>query len=250
MFIFDFDGVLVDSLSEVLVTAYNTVTGELHTSLDELPPNYERLFRRHRFRVQPAADFPVFAQWCIQNCAADSPDELTSAEFNKRVDSAAEPPSLRRDRFFATRRKFLDANRRAWLDLNQPYRPLWDVLARRGADRLVILTNKNRLAVLDLCHHFGLPVGSDNVYAADGGATKIENLEAILRRFGQRRFHFIDDSVLNLLELRDQGSIFAEVTFLMASWGYVGPEDEERARRVGISTFSQDEFIIHLQTFN
>ena len=250
MFIFDFDGVLVDSLSEVLVTAYNAVTGERHTNLDELPPNYERLFRHHRYRVQPAADFPVFAQWCIRNCGRDSPCDLTSAQFKKLVASAVDPPSLRRDRFFATRRKFLDSNRRAWLDLNQPYRPLWDVLVRRGADRLVILTNKNRLAVLELCHHFGMPVDSDKVYAAEGGATKIENLKAIQRRFRQPRYYFIDDSVLNLLELCDQGSIFAEVTFLMASWGYVGPGDEERARRVGISTFSQEEFIGQLYMLN
>lgn len=247
MLIFDFDGVLADSLSEVLMTAYNTVTGELHTSLEELPPDYERLFRRHRYRVQPAADFPVFAQWCIQNCSGRPQGKLTSAEFKNLIDSAIDPPSMRRGRFFSTRKKFLAADRKAWLELNRPYYPLWDVLVRRGPECLVILTNKNRAAVLELCHHFGLAVASKNIYAADGGATKTENLAAILRRFKQPETYFLDDSILNLLELRAQGSIFSKVNFLLANWGYVGPEDEARAHKEGIASYSQEEFITDLQ---
>ena len=249
MFIYDFDGVLIDSLSEVIVTAYNTVSGKLSTRLQDLPQGYERLFRKYRYHLQPAADFPVYAEWCLKKCSADNQAVLTSAEYGAVLAAAEEPPEERRRRFFSTRRRFLETNREAWLDLNQPYRPLWDVLVERGGAGPVILTNKNKTAVLELSHHFGLRVVPDNVYAAEAGATKIENLEAIRQRFQQPKYYFIDDSLLNLRELENHGSRFEDVTFLLANWGYTGPEDEENASNDGFRSFTQDEFLAFMKDF-
>lgn len=249
MFIYDFDGVLIDSLSEVIVTAYNTVSGKLCTRLQDLPQGYERLFRKYRHHLQPAADFPVYANWCLRKCSADHPVVLTSAGYGAVLAAAEEPPEERRHRFFSTRRRFLETNRKAWLDLHQPYRPLWDVLVERGPSDLVILTNKNKTAVLELCQHFGIAVGPESVYSAEGGATKIENLEAIRRRFQQPGYYFIDDSLLNLKELENHGSGFNDVTFLLANWGYTGPEDEENASKDGFRSFTQDEFFAFMKDF-
>ena len=43
MLIFDFDGVLIDSLDEVTVSAYNAVANELITALEKLPQELENL---------------------------------------------------------------------------------------------------------------------------------------------------------------------------------------------------------------
>ena len=53
MLIFDFDGVLLDSIREIVVTAYNMARGTLVTRLDQLPQNALELFLRNRFHVQP-----------------------------------------------------------------------------------------------------------------------------------------------------------------------------------------------------
>ena len=56
MLIFDFDGVLVNSLDEVVLTAYNAATDSLVTSLEQVPADLEQLFKRNRFHVQPIGD--------------------------------------------------------------------------------------------------------------------------------------------------------------------------------------------------
>ena len=57
MLIFDFDGVLINSIDEVVLTTYNATTATLHTALTDLPPELVSLFKRNRFHVQPFLDF-------------------------------------------------------------------------------------------------------------------------------------------------------------------------------------------------
>jgi beta-phosphoglucomutase-like phosphatase (HAD superfamily) len=48
MLIFDFDGVLINSLDEVTLTAYNAVTGKQVTSLADLPTALVGLFQHNK----------------------------------------------------------------------------------------------------------------------------------------------------------------------------------------------------------
>ena len=59
MLIFDYDGVLMDSVREVAVTAYNMVQNTIATRLNQLPQTALDLFLRNRFHVQPIGDAPV-----------------------------------------------------------------------------------------------------------------------------------------------------------------------------------------------
>ena len=247
MMIFDFDGVTVDSLTEVMMTSYNSASGNLATHPGQLPRGFERLFRRNRYHVQPAADFSVFADWCARECARDPDRHLTPDEYREILASATESPADRRDHFFATRRSFFEKHRAAWFDLNAPYRPLWDVLIERGPEAMVVLTNKNKPAVLELCHHFGLKVLEANIYSAEAGATKMENLDAIRERFTRPRYYFIDDSLSNLRDLQGYLNGSTDVELCFADWGYVGPRDRRGATDSGFPSFSQEEFIDFLE---
>jgi hypothetical protein len=75
MLIFDFDGVLLDSVREVAVTAYNMLHGTIITRLNQLPQNALNLFLRNRFHVQPIGDAPVLMKWCLET-GASAPDKL------------------------------------------------------------------------------------------------------------------------------------------------------------------------------
>ena len=77
MLIFDYDGVLLDSVREVAVTAYNMVQGTIATRLDQLPQNALELFLRNRFHVQPIGDAPVLMKWCLEVGESD-PQKLLS----------------------------------------------------------------------------------------------------------------------------------------------------------------------------
>lgn len=245
MLIFDFDGVLFNSNDEAVVTAFNAVTGELRTSLAQLPRNLIRRFRINRFHAQGADDIFTLMAWCLKADSADPDRRLTPAEYAAIGEEAALPPrDRRRDRFFEARRRFVETDREAWLALGAPYQPLWDALRERGGGRMVLITSKNRTAVRDLCRHFGLWILEENIYSGDAGATKTENLRRVHERFRRDAYRFVDDNIKNLNALdRDfnQGRTFLRLA--LASWGYVGPEDRGRALEAGYAVYAQEDLI-------
>lgn len=243
MRIFDFDGVLMDSVREMAVTAYNTLRDELVTSLDRIPGDALQSFFRNRFHVQPIGDAPILMKWCLET-GKDHPDKiLRPEEYDSILRQVDEPVVRRTTRFFETRGQFTKKNMDAWLGLNSPVQPLWGLLAEKHKGSPVMLTNKNREATIALCRHFGLDIGSDNVYSGDNGTTKIDNMKQIIQRFKASRYTFIDDSVKNLREIDAHFNRSKKaIELVFATWGYTGPDDARSARSFGYQVLTMDEF--------
>jgi phosphoglycolate phosphatase-like HAD superfamily hydrolase len=244
MLIFDFDGVLMDSVREIAVTAYNTLQGTIITKLNQIPKAALALFLRNRFHVQPIGDTQVLMKWCLETGASDPKKLLSPEEYDLLIQEVAEPIVQRTNRFFEMRGRFKQKDINAWLELNAPVQPLWRLLIAMQRENLVILTNKNREATMDLCSHFGLPISNDNIYSGDNGITKIDNMLRIMQRFRAFPYNFIDDSIKNLCEIdayfnRDQKMI----DLIFAPWGYTGPDDAGCARKFGYQVLTMDDFI-------
>jgi FMN phosphatase YigB (HAD superfamily) len=248
MLIFDFDGVLLDSVREIAVTAYNMLKGTTVTRLNQLPPNAFELFLRNRFHVQPVGDAPVLMQWCLDNGDV-APDKLLSPkEYNAVISQSDEPVAARTDRFFECRSRFKTRDFQAWVSLNEPVQPLWRVLIEKMAGDLVLLTNKNREATLSLSRHFGLTISKANVYSGDHGKTKIENMTRIMQRFNRSKYIFIDDSIKNLRELDEHfNGRQNRLSLIFAQWGYSGPDDLAYAKNLGYQAPTMEAFIDQLQ---
>ncbi|MFP4347828.1 MAG: HAD family hydrolase [Thermodesulfobacteriota bacterium] len=248
MLIFDFDGVLINSIDEVTVTAYNAVSGESATTLEELPGDLVALFQRNRFHARAAPDVFSLMDWCRRHFEQQSDHLLSPSEFQAILSEDDRPPEARREQFFKTRRRFVEKNRDAWFSLNAPYQPLWDALMERGGRRVVLLTSKNRAAAGDLCRRFDLQVADENIYSGDGGANKIDNMNRIHERFQRPAYTFVDDNLANLKQLDDhfnQNKDFLHL--LMAAWGYVGPDDRDRAGQSGYPCITQTDLIHRLE---
>ena len=240
MLIFDFDGVLLNSVVEMSITAYNTVTGGLATSPEDLPGNAAELFVTNRYHVQPAGDAINLMAWCVENAGLPGGHRLEPAAYLEIRDASDVPLVERTGQFFAARKRFVAHDPVQWRSLNTVYQPVWDELKGQDAEGIVILTNKNREATVTLCHHFGLPVRPENVYSGDHGTTKTENLLAIQARFGRERYGFVDDSIGNLEELDARfNADEPRLDLMLASWGYIGPDDHELARRAGYAILDQ-----------
>lgn len=200
MLIFDFDGVLFNTLDEVSLTAYNAVTGKLFISLEELPGDLVGLFRRNRFHFQSAGDALPLMSWCIKNFRRRSHELLSQEEYGDIIDNAG--ISLpRRTEIFLRQENGLSKEMKSVEGAEHSHQPLWDELIHRGGSRVVILTNKNRKAVLDLCRSHDLEVLEENIYSGDRGVKKIENLNQIRRRSNGFQYCIIDDSLKNLREI-------------------------------------------------
>ena len=82
MLIFDFDGVLMDSVREIAVTAYNTLTGDIVTRLNQVPPKALELFLRNRFHVQPIGDALILMKWSLEICESEWDTLLSEKEYS------------------------------------------------------------------------------------------------------------------------------------------------------------------------
>jgi FMN phosphatase YigB (HAD superfamily) len=244
MLILDFDGVLINSLDEVALTAYNATTGKLVTCLADLPAALVGLFQRNRYHVQSIGDGVLLMNWCLNNYGSKSEKFLNPHEYEAVISGATVSLTDRTLRIYETRGQFIDKDPECWLALHQPYQPLWDQLTRPPKNTFVILTNKNRDATLRLCRHFGLGIHADDVYSGDQGASKVDNMRQIQERFGDQLFSFIDDSIKNLRELENSLNVGDKtIRLLLASWGYTGPQDEKVAQEYGYPVLNQKDLI-------
>jgi hypothetical protein len=249
MLIFDYDGVLLDSVREIAVTAYNMLNGTIATRLDQLPQTALDLFLRNRFHVQPIGDAPILMKWCLELGESDPDKLLTPEEYADIIQQADEPVAARTTRFFETRNLFKARDIEAWRALNAPVQPLWRILMNSPTENLVLLTNKNLDATISLSTHFGLKINKDNIYAGDHGTTKIENMTRIMQRFNKPAYAFIDDSVKNLREIDTHFNRQAKIiSLLFATWGYIGPDDARTAENFGYQVVTVGEFAESLQT--
>jgi len=249
MWIYDFDGVLLNSLDEVAVSAYNAVTGKMVTEIEKIPPDLVGLFKRNRFHFQPAGDVIPLMQWCLDTHFDEPGRLLTQSEFLNITGKTTEPLISRTERFYAARNRFAELDSQRWLSLNRPFQPVWNELIKRGGEQVVILTNKNREAVFKQCRYFGLNISKENIYAGDDGATKTSHLNTLFKRFSDRLLYFIDDSLKNLQDLNAHFNKPSNMLSLfLASWGFIGPDDIKTARSSAFPVLSQKDLIALLGT--
>ena len=249
MILFDFDGVLIDSLNEVALTAYNAATENLFTSLSEIPGAPIALFKRNRFHVQQIGDAITLMNWCIERHQFKSAGILSKEEYRTVASGDTATLNDRTNLIYETRKRFIDRDEKRWLSLHQPYQPLWNELVKGHDCAYVILTNKNHDATLRLCRHFGLDINTNDIYSGDRGTTKVENMQQIQTRFGIEYVSFIDDSVKNLKELDLEFNQEKKMlSLLLADWGYTGPDDARIAREFGYPIFNQTDLILLMES--
>jgi phosphoglycolate phosphatase-like HAD superfamily hydrolase len=243
MLILDFDGVLIDSLDEVVLTVYNAATGQHVMSLVDLPQALIRLFRRNRFHVQPIGDGILLMNWCLKNYRSESDRILQPEEYQVIIGKATTPVARRSRQVYETRQEFIEHDAAGWTGLHRPFQPFWNALVeRRNHPGFAIVTNKNRAATERLCRHFGLKIPSESIYSGDDGASKVDNMQLIQHHFGAGTYYFLDDSLKNLQELDLSVNRPKKMLIpLLAAWGYIGPEDQKIARTIGYDVLTQSE---------
>lgn len=247
-FLFDFDGVLMNSCQEAALTAYRAVTEERVTRLSDLPAGCLRLFERNRHFFVPAGEALPLMRWCISKLDFSHDAMLTSQEWEEVKAREVISVGERGRMFFAARNEIVAHDKAAWLPLSQPYQPIWDAL-KPVADGVLILTNKNRSAVLDLTEFWSLPVLPENIFAADGGMSKTDNLAKILDREKDRKWTFIDDQLTNLLKIHDfisqeaQRPNYDKFELVLAGWGYCDDNMKIATMGAGFRVLTQQEVI-------
>ena len=118
MLLFDFDGVLMDSMDETLVTGYNAVAGSCVTTLDPIPGTVVRRFKQNRFHVRNSSELFALMDWCVAADRTPSHPALENgrlgrSEFENILGESPLTPSERSTQFFAARKTFMETDRSA-----------------------------------------------------------------------------------------------------------------------------------------
>jgi len=244
MMIFDFDGVLIDSAKEACVSAYNAVHETEIRDFADLPGPLTGLFFKNIFHFYNPYTLYSLVAWCSENYETNSDKIMTRDEFKAYLEVSNLDPKVISPYFYSVRKKFMLSFPEEWVKMNTPFMPLWNALQSSKPETIIILTAKNKSAVLKLSHNYGLMIPEENIYAGDNNTTKVENFRLIQERFPNEEFEFIDDHLVNLKAL---DSVFnlkeKQVNLILCNWGYGDPEDLVKAKELGYEVLAQEEVI-------
>jgi len=241
----DFDGVLLDSIHECLLTAYNAHQsiqgGRRISGLGDMDPEllgdagYLRNYIRHGvdymhiFRILKGRSRPA-----------------SQAAFDEILQQYSGDPAELMEAFYRERRHFFGRDMQGWFDANPLFPGVGEALkAFPRPESLKVISTKRRDFLLALIRHHGLPISEESVYTADGGISKEEIIESILKKeaCAASAFHFIDDQADTVLRCAATG-----VKVYHARWGYCTEEQILTVERAGLPSLDLDTFIQGLQT--
>jgi len=241
--VFDFDGVICNSIHDSFVTALNTYIRLID---DHYLPLHAPLASDNviEFENKFPETFKSFSDLMpLANCAEDyfvllslidqkQTDQIhCQDEFNRfKKNFSSDRLNEFHKTFYQIRSQMREEDLENWLDLLHPFSGIPDTI-RKLSDRLTlaISTSKDRPSVTILLDRYGLRdcFKPENIFDKDLARSKRDHMLRLQKKqqvdFSQ--IHFIDDKVSHLLAVKDLG-----IHCYLACWGF----NSEREIRIAL----------------
>tara|TARA_B100001750_G_C15456297_1_gene571773 strand:+ start:576 stop:1283 length:708 start_codon:yes stop_codon:yes gene_type:complete len=211
IYVFDFDGVLCDSINECMITTYNAYNKTEIFNLDEIPEGFRDFFYQHRSYVKPAKEYFLLCE------AFYNKIDLSYNKFNKMKKRLSKKMQLFEDHFF-NQRKLMQKNQRVWLSYHKMYRHVSTFISELSS-KFYIITNKDLYSVKILSNYFRFDDRIKNILSKE-----ISNDKKILFKYffdmilynkDETRIIFVDDNEDNLSRVKNY-----PIELYFAKWGY------------------------------
>ena len=236
----DFDGFIVDSIKECLVSGYDAYANyknryniELFEQLDS---HWVEEARRLRNFIRNGEDY-VYIAHALENKANIQDQE----EFDAFVQQNIELCERFSDHMVNQRLDFSRAKPDVWVALNPLYAGMRDFLIKYpNKSNLYIITTKKLIFVEKILQANAIELYHGNVRDTAEGLTKKQIIAHILkdRRVKPEQFYFVDDQVDTLIKVQP-----IHVNPILAEWGYNTFEQIKQAKAYAIVTQKLDEFL-------
>ncbi|MBN1482525.1 HAD family hydrolase [candidate division KSB1 bacterium] len=236
----DFDGVIVDSIKECLVSGYNAYANYTHEKnierYDDLDPHWVKCARAMRNYIRNGEDYVYIAHALANKIAVKS-----QRDFD---DFAREHAALRQSFFnfmLNHRIDFSESKPDLWAALNPLYEGMREFIVNySNKNNFYIITTKKLLFVHKILAANKIQLIRENIFDTSADKSKKEIIEDILRdrHIRPEQFYFIDDQVDTLIKVQATG-----VQCLLATWGYNNPEQRRLAENSTIELLGLDRFI-------
>jgi len=234
----DFDGVISDSAREAFGVALRTfadldpaakLASLASDPLPEAHPDLYDLFLASMPLGNRAEDFGVV----LSAAAAGAPLESQDAYDSYRNGLDSSWLEAFHSHFYEVRTLWSERDREQWLALMAPYPAILELLRRRSSDvELAIATAKDGASVAALLERYGVAdlFPSERILDKETGVDKRAHLQLLSERLAcpLSELTFVDDKVNHLESVAPLG-----VRCGLATWGYNGLREQERAREFG-----------------
>lgn len=232
IFIFDVDGVIIDSTDECLVVAWNAYVdyaklnkNKINTP-DESEESYAKHFRSIRNYVRSMDEYLLVFN--------TKPNEIVSqAKFEDILQSLDEKEKdAYGDCFFEARKSLKEKNKDKWLSLHHIYVGIVELFKKVQTKlNVYIVTGKDRESVVDFLNYFNIEFNINKIYDKKIARNKLIALEEIAKKekVSHSEIIFLDDNITHLVKPYNAG-----FDVILADWGYGQKEHFKLAKELNI----------------
>ena len=214
--IFDFDGVLCDSIEECMVVSFNAYWENTHIDTKLITNPLREYFYKYRYLVRPAGEYFVIWESYYKNNA------FKNRSYDDMLNDCSFQVSLFQDKFFKYREN-LKKDYDMWISLHKPYPNILKFLIRNDGS-IFILTNKDRDSVEKISTAHGYRDKIAAIYSKEISSDKYFLIKQLVEDHNYinetDHIYYLDDNISNL---RDVSRIdMPNLICLLAQWGYCG----------------------------
>ena len=217
----DFDGVLFDTLKEVYLVNRKEYLGI--DFFDEIDEEEYALYSKYKFLVYNIWMFYYFNPLIF--------DKIEEKEIIKQYFDLISNRNLKEEemfceRFLALRQNLVRNHFDFWKNLETPYDFFFFIkeLFERKNIKIVVISKKNKNAILDRFKSYDFNLSPDDVYAREilaNYSSKGEFMEEYMAKYGFNEGIFVDDNSNNLNTNKNP-----KVENVLALWGNAEPNSE------------------------
>jgi len=240
VFVFDFDGVIFDTLDETLFISFNVYMGISPLSTQQMQPlngindTYKRKFAKFRYLVADPFQFKLL--WdAIENVTENEIEDC----FFQLLEEDQKGNVIFKKKLFAFREELKKSHLQTWLSLCRPYQSVVNCMKTMNKKIPVyISSNKDESSIHFLLIHAGIYIPQERVFGKEHGPDKSVHLKEISRHSerGLDDLLFIDDNFKNFDGISELG-----VRCYLATWGYNNPAQNEKTVKSAYTLINQRE---------
>jgi len=237
----DFDGVVIDSILECMVTAFNAYSihlgpAEFRTDLELFDSSEIDDFRRNRIYIRRGEDYVFLMQAAAERVRFASQEQFDGfLKLNSRLRAAYRA-------LFYTQRKILqEQDIESWLALNPLYPGMELFLCSQiKANQFFVVTTKDLESVQHIFNSRRIPFREENLFQATKTYGKPQILSHIssLLQVEENNIHFVDDHPGTVIEVAEK----TDARSYCASWGYNSEPQLNDLTNMKIKTLTLPEF--------
>ena len=230
----DFDGVLFDTLKEVYLV--NRALYSKISLFDEVDKQNYQLYSKYKYLVYNIWMFYYYNPLLFDGCD-NIEDEFLKAISKRNIQKEDEFCA----EFLKIRADLVKNNYEFWKNLETPYDFFFDIkkLSEEKNPEIVIVSKKNKTAILERFESYGFKINPDKVFARealDKYSTKGEFMQEYMQKNGFSGAIFVDDNNNNL-KTCDK---YPRIKQILALWGNAQPY---------LKGYSQQEAFLEIENY-